>query len=210
MRAHACFAAVTLLAATSRAEPPKNLPAPTTASAAPDARGGRVFVAPAIAWSVPAGSAESGARQGDAAAAGPTYGGSVGLGLSRRLVLQATGSYSKLGTPDLCPACKATSLAVGLGVEYHLVDGTPFDPWAGFGVAYRSFAVDAGGQTTTWSGLDWARLSVGGDYWVARSVGFGPYLEWDLGRYLSRSNGTIDSGSTHSFLAAGARFVASF
>jgi hypothetical protein len=174
----------------------------------PDTRFGHLYVAPTIGWTRPMGSAEDGLHQIDYAGWGPSFGADVGFGVSRYVVLDAWGAASSFGGGDVCTTCSAKSTVIGFGAQYHLIEGTPFDPWMGFGVGWRTTKFEApGGESATYSGLEWARLIVGGDWHPWPILGFGPYLELDVGRYGSRSPGEIGNGAMHSFLTVGARVV---
>lgn len=193
-----------MLAAASPAfaEEPAPRPTPT------DTRFGHLFVAPSIGWASPMGSAEDRVKQTDFASAGPSFGLDVGFGISRSVVLDAWGGFSSLGGGDPCTGCSAKSTVIGLGAQYHLIEGTPFDPWMGFGVGWRTTSVDTpGAASTTYSGVEWGRFVVGGDYFAWPALGFGPFLEFDVGRYGSRTPGGIASGAIHSLLTIGARVV---
>jgi len=120
---------------------------------------------------------------------------SVGIGLNRYLTLRARGGLAFLpGDPNTCSECAATTFDIGGGLVYHLAQGLAFDPWIGLGMAYRTTNLtftaisDPASEpvTSTFSGFDIARISIGGDFYPTPAFGFGPVLETDVG--LRRSN----------------------
>jgi hypothetical protein len=153
----------------------------------------------------PAGSITSGFGTAGASGAGVGFGGGVGLGLSRYLVLEVNGGFASLGAENGCDKCSASSFDLGLGFSYHLAQGVAFDPWISFGVGFRSATFVSHGlrdwltiDTTegasakvnqfTFTGIDFARLALGGEFYPLPALGFGPYFELDLGTTVSRKN----------------------
>lgn len=205
MRTNIAPAIGVLLGAVASASPAL---ADEPARAAPDTRSGHVYVAPSAALSKPLGSAEKGASIGDALGWGTSFGGDLGFGVSRYVVAIANGSIQRYGGGE-CSACSGTGFAAGLGVQYHLAIGTPFDPWVGYGLGWRSTSIDVPGAagTTKYSGIEFAKLTVGGDWFPSGFVGFGPWLGLDVGRYGSRSPGEIGAGAIHTTFSAGLRVV---
>ena len=106
-------------------------------------------------------------------------------------------SSSVLGKPDSCGDCKTQSMAFGAFVRYHLVQGVRFDPWMLAGLGYRTTTISGVGDDVTYSGIEWLRLAVGGDWYAFDKVGFGPYMELDMGYYSSRSSGDMGSARAH-------------
>lgn len=155
-------------------------------------------------YQAPMGSAERRVAQADRAGWGPSLGAEVNYGLSRYVLAGAFGDWSSFGAPEGCTGCSAQSLAVGLGVQYHLIEGTPFDPSLGFGLGWRMTRFESAGTETSYAG-PLARVMVAGDWYPWPAFGFGPYLDLSLGRYVARSPGEIDGGAIHSFFTAGLR-----
>lgn len=171
-----------------------------------DTRSGRLSFALRAGYQAPMGSAEKRAAQSDAASWGPSFGAEVNYGLSRYVLAGAFGDFSTFGAPDGCIGCSAQSLAFGLGVQYHLIEGTPFDPFIGFGLGYRTMRFERAGGETSYTG-PLARVMVAGDWYPAPAFGFGPFLDLSLGRYVSRSPGEMGEGALHSFFTVGLRVV---
>jgi hypothetical protein len=163
---------------------------------APDTRAGHFLIDAKGGLTAPTGSFGSGLRAGTVVAAGPLVGGSLGFGVSRQVLVEASGSYSMLSGGSSCPDCSATGYDVGLGLTYHVAQGIAFDPWMSFSVAYRALSIDGGGQPlppdagggpdASFAGIDVARFSLGGSFYPIPSLGFGPYLGVDLGTFLKR------------------------
>ena len=128
---------------------------------------------------------------GDSAVVGrPSVGGGfravLGVGVSQHVVLRADGGGGWLSGGDLCDGCSAASYDVGLGVDYHLAQGIAFDPWVGIGMGYRYGRTVApqpagGDQTDHSSGIDVLRISLGGEFYPLALLGFGPFIETDVG-----------------------------
>ena len=153
------------------------------------------------------------ANQSALAGWGPSFGAELMLGISRYVLLGASGSYATFGGGDSCTGCSSTSYTLGVAAEYHIIDQTPFNPWLSFGVGYRALSLEgpggAGAATgkTTYQGFDWAMLRAGGDYYPTGAFGFGPFVELDLGTYAARSPGPIGDLGVHAFFIVGARIV---
>jgi len=192
-----------LVAAPLLAFPPSALAAEDASS---DGRSGHLSLGLRAGYQAPMGSAESGASQSDRAGWGPTFGGELNYGLSRYVLAGAFFDFSTFGAPSGCSSCSAQSYAGGLGVQYHLIEGTPFDPFLGFGIGYRSSRFERGATELTYGG-PFARVTVAGDWYPTPVFGFGPFLDFSLGRYLTRNPGDLGNGALHSFFTAGVRIV---
>jgi hypothetical protein len=187
-------------------EPPdEDGPEPPLVLPAPDQLTGHLQLSPSAGVAVPFGRLEAGAEQGDAMGPGWAFGADASYGLSRTVALGAFGQYLRLGEGDACSGCKTTSVAAGAFVRYHLVQGVRFDPWMSAGIGYRTTTVSGSGDDVTYSGIEWLRLTVGGDWYAFDKVGFGPYLELDMGYYGKRSPGEIGSTRAHWLFATGMR-----
>jgi hypothetical protein len=153
----------------------------------------------------PAGSITKGFGTANASSTGIRFGGGIGFGLSRYLVLEMNGGYARLGAEDGCAACSGSSIDFGLGFSYHLAQGIAFDPWISYGVGFRSMSLvsrglrdwisddtSPNGNTSVaefaFQGLDFTRLALGGDFYPLSALGVGPYFELDLGTTVSRKD----------------------
>lgn len=187
----------------------------------PDELSGHLLLAPRLQYLVPTGSAEKGWPQRGYTAAGIGFGFDAAYGVSEYVAIQARFDRASLPEGNTCPAagtCSAQTTAVGLGVEYHLVNGAAFDPWFGAGVAWRWTSFDLSGPglpagKLDFSGLDWLHLAFGGEWYPHRLLGVGPYLAFDVGSYSSRPGsaaappGASSESAIHSFFSIGFRGV---
>jgi hypothetical protein len=179
-------------------EPPLVLPAP-------DMLSGHIMISPSFGYAVPFANLEADAPQSDVMSSGWAAGLDAAYGLSRTVAVGAWGQYLSLGSSDPCKDCKTKSTAFGAFVRYHLVQGTRFDPWMAAGLGYRMTTISGLGQDVKYSGIEWLRLVVGGDWYAFNAVGFGPYLELDMGRYGTRSPGSLGDSANHWHFLMGAR-----
>jgi hypothetical protein len=140
-------------------------------------------------WATTSGLADPLVELGGLAAGGAAHA-YLGVGIGRSVLLGLEGGIARAGTsPARCDGCGATSIDVGALLSAHLSQGLAFDPWVGYGLGYRhtmlslgpGAGASEGAEPTTADGLDFARLSLGGDFYPAAWVGFGPYFEADLG-----------------------------
>ncbi|XXX82128.1 hypothetical protein WMF30_25545 [Sorangium sp. So ce134] len=182
--------------------------------AGPDERSGHLLLQGRAGYSLPFGSMAEGQPVNERVSGGLAFGGSVGLGLSRVTVLEASGSYALLSAADGCSGCSGRSLDIGIGLVYHLAQGIAFDPWISYGVGYRRAALtweedSAAGRTASdhvFHGLDVARIALGGDFYPVSSFGVGVFAELDAGTYLSRPGD--DAGATaYGFFQFGLRLA---
>jgi len=179
-------------------------PAPAT-PAAFDQRTMHLLIHGRVGAAFPAGSITEGFGTANASSTGIRFGGGIGFGLSRYLVLEMNGGYARLGAEDGCAACSGSSIDFGLGFSYHLAQGIAFDPWISYGVGFRSMSLvsrglrdwisddtSPNGNTSVaefaFQGLDFTRLALGGDFYPLSALGVGPYFELDLGTTVSRKD----------------------
>lgn len=178
----------------------------SSSTLADDGRAGHVSLGLRAGYQGPWGSAESGLSQSGLAAWGPTFGGELNYGISQYVLVGVFFDYATFGAPSGCSGCSAQSLAGGLAVQYHLIEGTPFDPFLGLGLGYRSTRFEQASTSVTYGG-PFARIMVAGDWYPTPVFGFGPYLDFSLGRYVTRNPGSIGDGALHSFFTGGIRIV---
>lgn len=110
----------------------------------------------------------------------------LGLGIDRNLAIGGAFQWLRYRSSEQCSGCDPSSFGFGAFARYHLVQGARFDPWGSLGVGYRS--LDAG--STTYSGIEWLRLTMGGDWYALSEFGLGPYIELDLGTFTKRPSET--------------------
>ncbi len=180
-------------------------PEPPLVAPAPDTMGGHIAISPSVGVAFPFANLESGRAQTDSMSKGWAFGLDAAYGVSRSVAVGLWGQHLRLGQADACSACKTQSTAFGAFLQYHLVQGMRFDPWIGAGLGYRTTKISAPAGDVTYSGLEFLRIQLGGDWYAFDKIGFGPYLELDAGRYSSRSPGSIGDGANHWTLLTGVR-----
>ncbi len=165
---------------------------------APDERTGHFFIRAHSDLVLPVGYATTEGSLEDVFAGGFAAGGSLGIGLSPSVELDATGEYGLLGASGDCDTCEGTLLSVGLGLRAHLVEGAALDPWVRFGVAYRGISLARGEDEVAsvlevtpgdYHGIDVAQISFGADFFPVRGFGFGPFMEFDIGTNVAWPEG---------------------
>ena len=177
--------------------------------AAPDLRRGSILVSLGTGLFAPAYDTLSAIDLTTALAPGVGFRGALGIGLSRHVSLEMLGSYGLLSAGESCTTCSGNSLSVGFGLTYHLAQGIAFDPWASFGVNYRTMTFNDPGRTAadgagSYSGWDFARITLGGTYYPVSFMGFGPYLEASFGGFRLLPDGRTNSG-VYTFIDFGLR-----
>jgi opacity protein-like surface antigen len=191
---------------------------------------GRLVGSLAAGLASPSGAVARGVSVADVVTPGVGFDLTLGYGLSRHVVLEAAGSYALLGAPgetaaasggdvpDDCASCSGSSLAVGLGLTYHLAEGLAVDPWIRYGLGYRSTSYDvsaeraalvldqpsAAATTLTTRTFDLARIGLGVDFYPVPAIGFGPFLQIDAGTTFSGPEGTF-AGAANALFQLGVR-----
>jgi hypothetical protein len=167
-----------------------------------DTLGGHVVIGALAGLFVPFGSFESGVTQQRLLDTGLAVGGDIGFGVSRTLVLGVYGEVGLPSTTSECTGCSVTSIALGPMVRYHLVQGLRFDPWLSAGVGFRRTSTGH----DTFTGIDWTRIELGGDYYPWPSLGFGPFVALSLGTYFDATS-KITTTSVNGQFSVGLRIV---
>lgn len=126
-------------------------------------------------------------------------------GVSRSVFVGLWGQYGRFASGSECDDCESTSYAVGPFVRYHLVQGVRFDPWVLAGLGYR--VTELGPDQVRYSGIDWVRFSVGGDWYGFSNLALGALLELSMGVYNDRSEGELGGATPHWQFASGLRVV---
>jgi len=200
-------------------QPPSPLPAPNDDDPEPplvpdakDTLGGHLVVGASAGFVLPWGDLSKGISAADL---GPGYGfdADLGFGLSRSVVLGVWGQLATYANSPDCgteprreDGCTAMSYAVGPFIRYHLVQGMRFDPWLLAGLGYRSMSVESSSGTADYAGIEWLKLSVGGDYYPLKTFGFGPLIEFETGVFGTRPEGN-NGASAHFSFVVGLRLV---
>lgn len=216
--AFAVLAAVAALSRGALADPPTRVDedeidpdAGTKRPAAPDTRAGHVYASAGFGTTAIAGSFARSLAAADAVGAGPTFFGSLGVGISRVTVLSLLGGYQRFGAPGTCAVCTGgSSFHVGAGASYHLAQGLAFDPWIQYGVAFRQASVallDPGGTAPAkyaFRGIDLAKISFGGDFYPLPQLGLGAQVGLDVGTFTDRP-ASATGGSAYALFSIGLR-----
>lgn len=180
------------------AEPPATAEAPGETEAvdgdsgpeplppAADMLGGHLLLSAGPMLSVPFARLDDQTAFSEAAGLGIGVSGKLGIGLARNLALGGFVEYTAFGHPSGCDSCKATSLALGPFVRYHLVQGVRFDPQISLGVGYRKLDATTRDGKYKYTGIDWLKLELGGAWYALSQLGFGPYADLTLGSFTKR------------------------
>ncbi len=180
-------------------------PDPPLIPPALDTLGGHFTASAALGWVIPFGNLEDGVAQRDFMGSGPGLGLDLGYGVSRTVLLGVFGQAFFLDEGSRCKGCSTTSYAGGAFIRYHLVQGVRFDPWMSAGIGYRATSIEATEGSVDYSGIEWLRLQLGGDWYAFDKLGFGPLFELNLGRYSTRKPGDLSSGANHWHFSTGFR-----
>jgi opacity protein-like surface antigen len=118
-------------------------------------------------------------------------------------------------------SCSSDNVHAGLEVRYTFTPAESSTGWLGYGVGITSATQsisDASGyrESSTVRGIDWARVSGGVDFRLARGFGLGPFAVVHIGRYTHQRteirevvtfSGAIDDQAFHAWLTLGLRLV---
>ena len=111
------------------------------------------------------------------------------------------------GAYNGCTDCSSSQMRFGIEGQYHLMPAMSLDPWVGLGVGYELVNISAGGASSTTSGLEFANISVGGNYKVASNFAVGPVISFGLGSYSKVGGNDSPATSMHMLLDFGVRGV---
>jgi len=191
----------------------------TSRPAAPDTRGGHIFVDARVGALAPAGSMATDLPTADLTGSGVSFGGILGIGISRYTVVEVGATYTALSGQSKCDACGGRIFDLGIGLSYHLAQGIAVDPWISYGVGLRmtelqtlpmvgvEMGVESGALLDqSYRGIDLARFALGADFYPTPKLGFGPYLQLDLGTNFARPDFTTGS-ATYAFFQVGLRIA---
>jgi len=188
-------------------------------SAMADEGGGGLEAGLRLGYALPMGEAAKDSKMSDAFSGMIPVWVDVGYRIDPSLYAGLYAQYGLLSIKD-CPDgadCSGSDIRFGVMGAYHLMPAESFDPWLGFGIGYEMTKVkfSAGGQdsSTTYKGLEFANLQLGGDYKVSDGFAIGPFLSFSLGQYSSAevemagvsASGDITDKGMHQWLALGVR-----
>lgn len=111
--------------------------------------------------------------------------------------------------------CRSLSFRVGAQVHYAIAPDEWLDPWVGYGLGYSSITVGDDGADVTYRGFDFGHFMAGLDLRLSRTIGLGPFVDFTVGKYASRTvetaAGTVDGDivgrSFHYWLTIGPRLT---
>lgn len=186
--------------------PETDEPLPDAVPPARDLLGGHLVLGLGAAWGMPSGELSRGVSASERGGSGAAFALDMGLGVGRSVVLGAWGAYAAAGSAADCERCEGRSVSGGGFVRYHLVQGVRFDPWLLAGIGFGSATYDTPQGERSYSGPEWLRLAVGGDWYAWSGLGFGPWLEASASSFTSLPGGERDA-QLHWTYRAGARLV---
>jgi hypothetical protein len=121
-------------------------------------------------------------------------GGAVQVGVGYRLIPQLTlgvyGAGAMFSRGDQVDnSTNLYSAAAGAQADWHFLPAAnQFDPWVSLGTGWRGYWLHNDQGTTALHGLELAKLQLGVDYRVARTVALSPVIGADLSMFLTESN----------------------
>jgi hypothetical protein len=121
--------------------------------------------------------------------AGAGGGGELKLGYRpiASLAFGIFGGCSAHGTGDLVTAeATSTTASAGLFADWHFRPDRSVDPWVGLSTGWRGlWIVPNEGDTTSWQGLEIARLQLGLDYRITPEIAIAPVLGASMSMFLA-------------------------
>jgi hypothetical protein len=130
----------------------------------------------------------------------------LGLGLTRHIQVSLAGEFATLSAGSACAECSATSYVFGPRLRYHLVEGTRFSPWVGYGLSVRHTSTEAGASESSFTAIEPLRLELGGDWYASSVVALGPVLSMGIARTVAPPDDAGD-GRWSAWLSAGLRIA---
>jgi outer membrane protein W len=120
-------------------------------------------------------------------------GGAVQVGVCYRLIPQlALGVYGSGATfargDQVDSSTNLYTATAGVQADWHFIPAaSQFDPWVSLGTGWRGYWVSANQGTTALHGLELAKLQVGVDYRIDRSIAVSPVIGADMSTFLTES-----------------------
>ncbi|MBX3211634.1 MAG: hypothetical protein KF850_06345 [Labilithrix sp.] len=116
---------------------------------------------------------------------------------------------------DLRLDCRSLTFRVGAQVAYAIAPDDFANPWIGYGLGYSSVTVGDDGADVTYRGFDFGHFMAGLDLRLSRTFGIGPFVDFTVGKYASRTIETpaariaadISGRSFHYWLTVGPRLT---
>lgn len=170
-----------------------------------------------VAYAFPLGDYASGVGFGD------VYKGSVplqldaGWRLDRRWTVAAFFQYGFAWMGSNCPAgadCSARDLRLGAEVLYRILPDAHWVPWVGLGAGYEwaraTRSVGPAAVDVTARGFEVADVQVGVDDQWGKSLSYGPYAAFTLGRFTTTTAGDLRDEAFHGWLQLGLKGTINF
>ena len=142
-------------------------------------------------------------------------GGALQLGVGYRLIPQLTlgvyGSGAVFGRGDQVDGSASLySATAGVQVDWHFLPAAhEWDPWVSMGTGWRGYWIHADQGDTAMHGMELAKLQVGVDYRIARTISVSPVIGADLSMFFTestpQSNGfaNLSSPNVNTFVFGG-------
>jgi hypothetical protein len=110
----------------------------------------------------------------------------VGYRILPHLAIGAYGTFSSYQRGDIVPgATDVRGASAGLQATVHFLPRRAVDPWVSFGGGWKGLWLDPpDGKSTTFHGLELARIQIGIDYRLSRNVAVSPMIGGSLGRFF--------------------------
>jgi hypothetical protein len=108
----------------------------------------------------------------------------IGYGVTRNVEVALNATYASFGSATACPACTGRLYDVVGSIRYHLVQGVRFDPWVRTGLGLSDLQLRRRQQDSTYLGLHWLELTIGGDWYFSHNFAFGPLLSMSFATYF--------------------------
>lgn len=185
------------------AAPTEDDDVPPPLAPARDTVGGHIAVGAMAGLVLPFGNFRGDLPQTDRLGPGLALGGDITYGVSRTVMLGAYGEVAMPAPSGTWSGTSVSTVAAGGLVRYHLVQGVRFDPWVAAGIGFRRTS----NGTASYTGVDWLRLQMGGDWYATSQLGFGPILELALGTFTGASGDSLDTKAVNAHFVLGGRVV---
>jgi hypothetical protein len=129
-------------------------------------------------------------RVSDVAGAGVEGALDIGWRFNPHWLVGGYGTFAYFRTPDTTPSVgndiTVRGVTTGAQVQYHFAPMKRWDPWIGVGAGYRGiFSSPQDGPVDSRHGIQFARVRLGIDARVSRSVAIGPVVGMDATMFTS-------------------------
>ena len=160
-------------------------PLPDPIAPATDSVSKHLMLSLSAGYSVPFGKLEDSIPQRDVFGNQGAFGLELAVGVSRQVMVGLWGQGVIADSGDECKTCSGLGFAGGPFVRYHLVQGMRYDPWISYGAGLRHVVI-SDRDDFAYDGIDWLRLTLGGDWYASSNIGLSPFLELGSTVFFSR------------------------